>query len=284
MRKSRSLVLPGNVVRTDAETGRGTFAALRCLPNDSSLPRGQVLLIPGFTGSKEDFAALLPLLAEAGWIATTYDQRGQYESPAAAGDDFSLGGLAADARALSDAVFGTAERVHLVGHSFGGLVAASAALRWPTCWASLTLLCSGPGGLGARLREDLTAVATALEREKLEFVYQAMVKRDQQRGSSPQSPEIEEFLHRRFLANSPDSLANIARHLGHAPDLTDDLAALDLPVKVMRGEHDTWPHDVQDELADALDTRVVVIADAAHSPAWEQPEQTRDALVRVWMS
>lgn len=277
-------MLADSVTRLDVETDRGTFAALSCLPNDSSLPRGQALLIPGFTGSKEDFAALLPLLAEAGWVATTYDQRGQYESPAAAGDDFSLDGLAADARAVSGSVFGTAERVHLVGHSFGGLVAASAALQWPTCWASLSLLCSGPGGLGARLREDLIAVAEGLERGGLEFVYQAMARRDRKRGWPAASPEIEEFLHRRFLANSLESLAAFVRHLRQAPDLTDDLVVLDLPVKVIRGEHDTWPHDVQDRLADALDTRVVVIADAAHSPAWEQPEETRDALVRAWMS
>lgn len=284
MRQGRSLVLAGNVMRTDAETARGTFAALSCLAHDSSLPRGQAVLIPGFTGSKEDFAALLPLLAEAGWSAASYDQRGQYESPAAPDEDFSLAGLAADARAFSEAVFGTAERVHLVGHSFGGLVATSAALRWPTCWASLTLLCSGPGGLGARLREDLKAVEVSLERGGLEFVYQAIARRDRERGLPAASPESEEFLHRRFLANSADSLAAIVRHLREAPDLTVNLAALDLPVNVIRGEHDTWPHDVQDRLAEALDTQVVVIADAAHSPAWEQPEATRDALVRLWMS
>jgi pimeloyl-ACP methyl ester carboxylesterase len=79
-------------------------------------------------------------------------------------------------------------------------------------------------------------------------------------------------------------LASMARHLGEAPDFTADLAKLEIPIAVVRGEHDdAWPHDVQDRLAEALHTRVVVIPDAAHSPAWEQPEQTRDALVRAWM-
>ncbi len=284
MSRPRTLVLAAGVARTDVETARGTFAALSCLPLDSSLPRGQVLLIPGFTGSKEDFAALLPLLAQAGWSAATYDQRGQYESPAEPGDDFSLAGLAADARAVSASVFGTAERVHLVGHSFGGLVAASAALAWPTCWASLTLLCSGPGGLNGGLRDEVLAAAAAVERRGVEWLYQEIGRRDRKRGWRPESPEIEEFLHRRFVANSAESLAAIARHLGQAPDQTAELAALGLPVNVLRGEHDTWPHDVQDRLAAALGTQVVVIADAAHSPAWEQPEETRDALVRLWMS
>ena len=284
VRRGRNLVLAGNVKPTNVETERGTFATLGCLPRDTALPRGQVVLIPGFTGSKEDFAELLPLLAEAGWSAASYDQRGQYESPAAPSDDFSLAGLAADARALCAATFGTADQVHLVGHSFGGLVAAAAALRWPESWASLTLLCSGPGGLGERLREDLMALAAALEREELEFVYQAMARRDRERGCLAPSADIEEFIHRRFLANSVHSLAAMVGHLRQAPDRTADLAALDLPVHVVRGEHDTWPHDVQDKLAAALGMQVVVIADAAHSPAWEQPEETRDALVRLWMS
>ncbi len=284
MSAPRSLVLPHNVTRTDVETERGIFATLSCLPHDSSLPRGNVVLIPGFSGSKEDFAALLPLLAETGWGAATFDQRGQYESPAGPHDDFSLAGFAADVSAFSAALFGSAERVHLVGHSFGGLVGISAALRAPETWASLTLLCSGPGGFQPGLREEPLAAADAIEHSGLESVYQAIGRRDRDHGLPPHSPEIEQFLHRRFLANSAHSLAAIARHLGEAPDFTADLAALEMPVWVIRGERDdAWPHGVQDRLAQALGTKVVVIADAAHSPAWEQPEQTRDALVRVWM-
>jgi pimeloyl-ACP methyl ester carboxylesterase len=80
-------------------------------------------------------------------------------------------------------------------------------------------------------------------------------------------------------------LAAIARRLADAPDLTEQLAALEVPVEVVRGERDdAWPHATQDRLASALGTRVVIIEDAGHSPAREQPEQTRDALVRLWMS
>ena len=87
-----------------------------------------MLLIPGFTGSKEDFAPLLPLLAAAGWRTATYDQRGQFETPGSLGDDFSLEGFAADAVSVAAQLFGSTEPVHLVGHSFGGLVAVEAAI------------------------------------------------------------------------------------------------------------------------------------------------------------
>ena len=43
--------------------------------------RGTVLMVAGYTGSKEDFAPLLAPLAEAGYRVVALDQRGQYESP-----------------------------------------------------------------------------------------------------------------------------------------------------------------------------------------------------------
>src|SRR5690554_5696214 len=109
----RSLDLPPGVYTAALETPRGTFAAHLARAVD---PVGHVLLIPGWTGSKEDFTPLLPLLADAGYDATAYDQRGQYETPGRPGDDYTLSGFAADAVAVR-ATSGH-ECSHLLGHSF----------------------------------------------------------------------------------------------------------------------------------------------------------------------
>ncbi|HTN58504.1 MAG TPA: alpha/beta hydrolase, partial [Protaetiibacter sp.] len=45
---------------------------------DPTHPR--VVLVPGATGSKEDFVLMLPLLAGAGYFVQTYDLAGNYES------------------------------------------------------------------------------------------------------------------------------------------------------------------------------------------------------------
>ncbi len=256
-----------------------------CEPHDTSLPRGNVLLLPGFTGSKEDFAPLLPLLAEAGWGAATYDQRGQFETRGSEADDLSLEGYAADAVAVGAALFGSAERVHLIGHSFGGLVAATAAVDHPETWASLTLMCSGPGAIEGERGVKALEAADVIEREGLEAAFEAKERDNEQRGIEPSPPEIEDFLRRRFMSNSAASLAAMSRHIGAAADRTQDLVDLAMPVAVLRGEDDdAWPHPVQDALADALGTHVVVIAGAAHSPAVEQPELTRDALARIFLA
>lgn len=272
MSRPTSLALDDSVRRHDIETDRGTFVTWLCSPGDSSLPHGNVLLVPGFTGSKEDFAPLLPLLADAGWQVATYDQRGQFETAADAGDDFSLDAYAADLISTTEALFGAAERTHLVGHSFGGLVAAAAVIARPDRWASLTLLCSGPGGFEGAKRQELLDGADLIEREGLEVAHEARSRRDLERGREAPAPAIEAFLRNRFLSNSAASLAAIARLLAHTPDLTEQLAAAGVPVSVVRGEDDdAWDHEVQERLADALGTSVVVIAKAGHSPASSAP-------------
>ena len=115
-----TLELPPGVEAITLETTRGPFAAHVARPDEA---RGHVLLVPSWTGSKEDFTALLPLLAEAGLAATAFDQRGQFETPAATDDDFTLSGFGADAAAVAATVDGPS---HLLGHSFGSIVVAAA--------------------------------------------------------------------------------------------------------------------------------------------------------------
>ncbi len=107
--------------------------------------RGDALLIHGYTGSKEDFAEVGPLLAARGYRVVAFDNRGQHESAHSQRDDaYTIASLARDAIALADE-FGLV-RPHLLGHSFGGLVAQRAAVMPPGRWASLTLFCTGPHG------------------------------------------------------------------------------------------------------------------------------------------
>lgn len=285
MSTPKKLALHPSIRGATTDTDRGRFATWVCAPAGSSLPRGNVILVPGFTGSKEDFGELLPLLADTGWQVATYDQRGQFETPAEPGDDLSLIGLAADLVAVVGSLFGRDERIHLVGHSFGGLVASTAVVESSELWASLTLMCSGPGGFDGPKGQEALDGATLIESEGLEAAYQSRSRRAMDRGEQPPTAEIEQFLRTRFMANTQASLAAMARLLATAPDRTAELAASEVKVAVLRGElDDAWSHAVQDALAAALDTSAVVIRHAAHSPAVEAPEETRDALARIWMS
>ena len=279
MSTPRSLELPTGVEVQPIETPRGTFAAHVARP---SRPRAHVLLVPGWTGSKEDFTPLVALLGAAGFAATAYDQRGQFETAGGPGDDYSLAGLAADALAVASAAAPGSPAgpsvgpSHLLGHSFGGLVAQTAVVQSASAWRSLSLLCTGPGALGESEDRPLSRMVEALDDLPLERVHEL---REEAR-EVPSPPEVAAFLRHRFTSNAPASLRAITVHLMTAPDRVDEVSAGGVPVWVGRGaDDDAWPHDVQDRMAERLGTSVHVVPDAAHSPAVENPE----GLVAAWL-
>ena len=115
-----SLELPDGARRATVATARGEFAVLDAVPAAGPCELGTALLVPGYTGSKEDFIAILGQLAAAGRRVIAVDQRGQYQTAGPDDPDaYDPRELGADITALFEATKGT----HLLGHSFGGLVA-----------------------------------------------------------------------------------------------------------------------------------------------------------------
>jgi pimeloyl-ACP methyl ester carboxylesterase len=274
------LDLPIGVQATRLTTPRGEIAALVAEPT-GDLRRSPALLVPGIMGSKEDFIAVLALLAAAGHPVTALDQRGQFESPGT--DDpttYDVKSLAEDVVDLASA-FG--EPVHLVGHSFGGLVSRAAALAAPHALRSLTLLDSGPAALPHPASVNVALLVQALPLMDLAQIWVAKRQIDAQNEPEPPTEEMADWLRRRFLANHPTSLLRIAEQLLVEPDRVDELAALDLAILVAYGEtEDAWPPAVQEEMAERLGAAHIVISRAGHSPAAEQPEVTAQVLSHFW--
>lgn len=265
---------------------RGTFAVLEAFPENGACELGTALLVPGYTGSKEDFLSILGEVADGGRRVLAVDQRGQYQTPGP--DDpaaYDLAELGQDILALMD-VTGA---VHLLGHSFGGLVAREAVLAAQEPPTSFTLMSSGPGALpGERaefLRSFLTAVAGATSADDLTArvaqIWDASLK-PQAIARGLASP-IVDFLQDRMLGNSPAGLVAMAHALLAADDRTEDLAKADVPVFVLYGENDdAWPTEVQEDMAALLGARRECIPGAAHSPAVEAPATTAHALTDFW--
>lgn len=252
----------------------GVLAALVGEPT-GSVTAPPVLLVPGYTGSKEDFLPVLAPLARAGRRAVALDLRGQYEStgpedPAA----YTVDALAKDvAGVLAD--LGPA---HLVGHSFGGLVTRRAVIAGVRP-LSLTLLGSGPAALGGHRADVVALMRPVLADGGVSALADAAaaIDRDDLRMAGV-AAEVTDFLHRRWLAASAAGLRVMGEELVSATDEVDALEGTGVPVLVTHGEFDdAWLPAQQRAMADRLGATYEVVAGSVHSPACEAP----DALVRV---
>jgi pimeloyl-ACP methyl ester carboxylesterase len=281
--------LPPHTVAVQLPTAGGPLAALRATPPAGVRRRGTAVLVPGYTGSKEDFIAVLAPLAEAGYEVVSLDQRGQNQSAGPGDPDaYTLPRLAAD---LADVIEGRSEAdgaeagaVHLLGHSFGGLVAREYALAHADRVRTLTLLDSGPAAVPGRSAEQaklLVAAAGFMTSAEIWAEMQKMAAAD----GAPQhrDPAVRAFLQRRFENNDTGMLVGMGTAILGAPDRTADLAAAGLPLLIAAGVgDDAWPVVLQKEMATRLGTDLVLIEDAAHSPAAENPAATARLLIDFW--
>jgi pimeloyl-ACP methyl ester carboxylesterase len=244
-------------------------------------PRGTALLVPGYTGSKEDFADLLDPLSARGFRVVAMDQPGQYESPgpddAAAYTTDWMGSVIRD-------VARTLGRVHLLGHSYGGLTSRAAVIAEPSLFASLTLLASGP----ARPDGSRTAQIDILERVHasggMEAVFDQLERLAMADPAWPSRPqELRDFARKRFVASSWAGLRGTGHGLVTEPDRVDELRATGIPVLVAYGEFDdAWSPATQAAMARRLGARNEVIAGAKHSPAIEATDATVKILADFW--
>jgi len=275
-------------VRTAFEIRSGRIAAL-----DSALRHGTladadhpaVLMIPGYTGSKEDFLPLFRPLHEAGYRAVAIDQRGQYESEwAESSSGYTIDALGADVCDIARLVRRDGFALHLVGHSFGGLVGRSAVLSERALFDSYTLMCSGPAAIDGSRRQDIIANEPVLAHQGMGAVWARIEARSQTDPKFRQAPPaLLAFLQTRFLANDPDGLTIMGNQIINAQDRTDDLAAAGVRLLVLHGiADDAWPPAVQAEMAARLDAQHVIIEQAAHSPAVENPADTARALIEFF--
>jgi pimeloyl-ACP methyl ester carboxylesterase len=287
-----SLALPDGVRRTEVRTSRGVFAALEALPVPGVCERETALLVPGYTGSKEDFLALLDQLAAAGRRVIAVDMRGQYQTTRLQGGSsvYSAAALGADIAAIARAT----ETRHLLGHSYGGLVAREAMLDHLAGDGieSFTLMSSGPSGLTGPRADELKSMLAALGVRNgtsstptplaIEGLWGSHLQPQFVAAGIPTA--IVAFLRERMLANDPAGLVQMARHLLTAPDRTEELAqTIGIPMLVVYGEYDhSWSPATQEAMARRLGARRVCIPGAVHSPNVEAPATTASALTEFW--
>ncbi|NDE71927.1 MAG: alpha/beta hydrolase [Actinobacteria bacterium] len=256
--------------REDVMIQNEPLAASLYLPES---PKAEVVLIHGFTGSKEDFTYIGEILAREGFKVLTFDNRGQHESGhSKRSDGYSMQSLGRDALEITR-YFGLS-KPHLLGHSFGGLIAQQAVILDSSSWRSLTLICSGPGGRSSWLQDPQFVNLT---NETKSDVWEKILAPD--RLSHPRF----DLLKKRWIASDALSTMIYRDHLRKQESKIGEIAKLGLPAHVIYGENDdAWPLEEQNQMARELSAELTVLPGCGHCPNEDDPVLTAQALGDFW--
>ncbi|MDQ0800984.1 alpha/beta hydrolase [Arthrobacter sp. SLBN-112] len=270
------LVPPPGAVHRSIDVPSGKLAAMTLgNPGDPC-----VVLVPGATGSKEDFTLMMPDLASAGYFALSYDLAGQYQSAAAGPEnlvpprrhyDYPL--FVDDFLAVLQATTGPA---HVVGYSFAGIIAQLAYVQRPELFRSITLLsCPPEPGQSFRGVSRIGRLSTWVNGR----VGAALLIWGIRSGRVVHVPaERRRFVNYRFRFTRRASVRDIFTLMQNVPDLRQTLAEAPIPKFVAVGEHDLWPLQLHRLFARAIRARIGVYR-GGHSPSETSPHEfSRDLL------
>ena len=273
-------MLPSTASRKQVNVGEVELAVAD-MPA-SGAERGVAILVPGFTSSLSTFFPMFQTLADQEYRVISLSQRGQ---PGSTGPDtadgYDLATLARDIHQLAD-VLGLGRDVHLVGHSFGGVVGTEAVIQDPSRFASFTMWNSGAGSLG----EQMLGEQAVLREHGIRGLW---IGFRQEMGADPDADlrgelnVIEEFYHRRLFSTNPAQLDAGFTHLYEHRDRSDELIATGVRTLVSHGAlDDAWPIEQQRDFATKVGADYWVVANAGHSAHADRPEVCARLLAAFW--
>jgi len=268
-----ALVPPGIEIGVfDAPSGRLAVASM----GDPAHPR--IVLVPGVTGSKEDFWFMMPLLVAAGYYVQSYDIAGQYESADAGPENLSPPRPRYDYDLFVDdlvAFLRAGAPAHVLGYSFAGVVAQLALARHPELMRSLTLLSTPPlagqSFRGVRIIGWLSWLMSPAGAA-------ALMKWGVVNNLHRVGPMRLRFIRDRFQFTRKASHVDVMRLMMQVPDVDAAVRAAAIPVAIAVGNHDLWPLRQHRRFAQRIGASIHVYR-TGHSPCETAPHQlSRDVL------
>ncbi len=271
------LDLPANSRLHSVPSAGSNLAVLEVMPIGE--PIATIQLVHGFTGSKEDFWELAPKLAEKGFRVIAHDHRGHNQSSHADSSTYTLEQFADDVVEIQK-FFGI-QKVHLLGHSFGGMVSRLAVIRHPDNFLSFTLFCTGPTATDDFVR--IENLYEFMRGKTMQQTWQELKANPQSEIAFAPNDSWPPHIHKRWTSTDPNSLMATIDMIRDEVDRTDELGKINIPFHAVYGEFDdAWTPAQQDEVAARLKAPVSVINGCGHCPNEEDPIQTADVLADFW--
>ncbi|WP_248305660.1 alpha/beta hydrolase [Agromyces sp. H66] len=233
----------------------------------------RVLLVPGATGSKEDFVLMMPLFAASGYRVESFDLAGQYESADAGPWNLTPPRANYDERLFLDDLLAVlddaAGPAHVLGYSFAGTLAQLALLERPDRFASLTLLSAPPEpGQAFRGIKRIGPISGITSARRAAALMLWGIRNNLNRVP----PGRHAFVRERFALTRRESVDDIIALMMRTPDVRAAVNASAVPKLVAVGEHDLWPRELHARYAAEIGARFVVYP-TGHSPCETAPHQ-----------
>ncbi len=191
-----------------------------------------VLLLHGVGSAMDSFDAIAAQLAPHHHLLR-YDLRGHGDSGKPPGP-YALTDFVTDATDVLDAA--GIERAHLMGFSFGGMIAQTIAIAHPQRVNRVVLISS----VAARTREERERIrerASKLEQGGPPTLLEAALDRWFTPEFRARHPEVVEQRVQRAMGNDPMGYAAAYRVFAES-DIDEALSQISAPTLVMTGEHD----------------------------------------------
>lgn len=223
-----------------------------------------------------------------------YDQRGVGRSSAElVPSAINMRAFVEDIEALRDAL--GYERIDVLGHSFGALIALEYAAAHPDRLRTLILM--NPADPGARFQDELEERRLARRTEQDAAALAELRSREGFAARDPATvSEVYRILFRESMKdrervvdldldlaeatakNGADVERLLRESLGEEPDLWDRLNGIQTPTLVLHGRYDPTPLGMSQELARSLPLGRLVVLESGHFPFVEDPDGLVSAI------
>jgi len=246
-----------------------------------------LVLVHGFTGSRDDFADVTAGLADLGRLVLV-DQRGHggLSNP---GNGYDFAQLGTDLLGFFDAA--GIERADLLGHSLGGMLVLRFALAHPERVASLILMDTSAGPVPL-LSQALARMVDAVRSSGMQRLIgsvdaMALAGEDLDIARLEGEARFRGRLRAKLEALDPTAFLHLATLLSEHAPVAGRLGEIRCPTTIVVGQHDVPFLAAAEELARGIaGSTLVRIPGAGHSPqksgraAWLEAVRTHVARAR----
>jgi 3-oxoadipate enol-lactonase len=244
-----------------------TSVQVRGMAIDSEGEGPPIVMLHGLGGTSNSFQGMVPALT--GFRLVRPDLPGAGRSPTPA-QKITVGSLV---EALADAAdhLGVG-RAHVVGHSFGTLIAQHIAARHPDRVASLTLF--GPIlEPQDAARERLRARAAAARQQGMAAVADQLIGSALATATAGENPVVVAFVRESHMRQDAEGFARSCEALGQAEKA--DHRLIDCPALIVTGDEDAvGPPSIAQELADKIGgAKTVILNRCGH---WTPVEKSKE--------